>query len=338
MASHGDSHSGAEGHEGGHSGHGHETDDYRKQGIFLVLVVALAGLAYLIFSGSRLLSPQVTIALLFIVLLAIASRMEYLLKLNDYERAVVFRFGKFNRVGGPGWALVFPPFERHEKVDLRTKTIDIPPQDVVTKDSIELKIDAVIYLKVNKDNASVANSIVEIDDWVKASVLFVKGMIRDKAGGMTLNELVSNVAQLNDALKKELALISTKWGVSVEGAVIEDINIPKTVLDAMHEQKAAIQKKLARIESAQGQQAEIEAVRSAAAQLDDKTLAYYYVKALEKLGEGSSTKIIFPMELTNLARSLTKGNALSHEDLESLFRKYAPIVKSLSGVEKKGGK
>ena len=97
----------------------------------------------------------------------------------------------------------------------------------------------------------------------------------------------------------------------------------------MHEQKAAVQRKLARMEGAKAHQAEIEAVKAAAENLNDKSLAYYYIRALDKLGKGKSTKLVFPMELTRLADSISNKN-MSDDDLEKLLKKYAPIVKKLA--------
>ena len=178
------------------------------------------------------------------------------------------------------------------------------PQNVVTKDQVEVRVDAVIYLKVRKDNESVIKSIVEVQDYKQASQLYVVALIRDAIGTMNLSELISNVEQLNAKMEKGLSNIAHSWGVTIESAKITTMDIPAVVLSAMHDQKAAVQKKLARIEAAEAQKIEIDAVKAAAEQLNEKALAYYYVKALEKVGEGKSTKFIFPMELSRLAEAI----------------------------------
>lgn len=326
----------SEGHDSGHgSGHGAGSEGHFKRSIFAGLILVLLVFVFFLFRNLDLILRNAWWMALAVLLIFLFARYDFILFLRDYERAVIFRLGRVNRVGGPGWALTIPAIESHETVDLRTKTVDIPRQDVVTKDGIEVNIDAVVYLKVRKENQSVINSIVEIDDYVKASELFVSSLIRSEIGKLELTELFSRVEDLDERMKESLEKIAQKWGVTVEEAVIQDIKIPPTVLEAMHQQKAAVQKKLARIEEAQGHQAEIEAVKAAASQLNDTALAYYYVKALEKLGEGKSSKIIFPMELTNLARALTE-RAGSHNDIESLMKKYAPVVKAIAGgAEKK---
>ncbi len=314
-----------------------EEEQKFKQAMFVILLAVFAIIVFLMLKSIPAVIQNLWWVIPVVIILYFISNYGFLLQLAAFERAVIFRFGRVNRVGGPGWALAFPPIESYSIVDLRTKTIDTPKQEVITKDNIEVIIDAVIYLRVNKDAQSVINSVIEIDDYLKASQLFVQALLRDKAASMTLSELLSRIEDLNSVLKKELERISSKWGVVVEEAVIQDINIPEPVLDSLHAQKIASQNKLARIERAEGHRAEIEAVRSAAEQLNDRALAYYYVKALGKLGEGKSTKVIFPMELTSLARSLSGEKGASSQDLESLLRKYAPLVKELAekGAPKK---
>ncbi|MCR4369124.1 MAG: SPFH domain-containing protein [archaeon] len=306
-----------------------------KQVVFLVLVAVVVGVVFILIQNADIVVQNLPLIVLAIVVMFLIARFDYLIMLKDYERAVIFTFGKVSRVGGPGWTVIFPPFESMVRVDLRTRAIDIPKQDIITKDNIEVVIDAVIFIRVNKDNASVINSVVQVDNYVEASKLYVIGLIRDKAGSLELNELISQIEGLNVSLREGLEKLAKQWGVVVAEASIKDINIPRTVLESMHEQKAAVQRKLARMEGAKAQQAEIEAVKAAAEQLSDRALAYYYVKALEKLGEGKSTKFIFPMELTSLAKSLS-SRRLSEDDIEGLMEKYAPVVKEIvKGAQKK---
>lgn len=276
--------------------------------------------------------------LLFLALLYLIATYDYILQLTSFERAVIFTLGQISRVGGPGWTIVFPPLESFTKVDLRTHLVDIPPQNVVTKDGVEVKIDALLYLKVRKDKESVIKSVVEVEDYNNAARQLVIGLLRDRAGSLDLNELISTIEDVNHHIKDELDKIAQKWGVEVEEVTIHAVDIPKTVLDAMHEQKAAIQRKLARFESIEGHKAEIEAIKSAAENLSDKAISYYYIKALEKLGEGASTKFIFPLELSRLAESIG-GKNMSSSEIEGLLKKYAPVLKSLvTEKKKKGGK
>ena len=266
--------------------------------IILILIVVFAG--FFLSNVEAFLGYGIWIIGLIIFLLII-SQFNVIITLVDYERIVIYRFGKVSRVGGPGWTFVWPGIESYTKVDLRTKTIDVPKQDVVTKDSIELSLDAIIYLKVKKDHQSVVNSVIEVEDYAQASQLYVIASLRDVVGSMALSEVISNIESINTKVKLNLEKISKHWGIGVESVEIKDVQIPQTVLDAMHEEKAAVQQKLARMERALAHKAEIEAVKEAASGLDNNSLTYYYIKAMEQMSKGKGSQIYFPTEFAKLA-------------------------------------
>ena len=306
-----------------------------KKVIFLFLVLIVIGTLTLFVTFQDLIIQNAIWIILLIVFLFLVWRYDFILMMKAYERAVIFRFGKVHRVGGPGWALFVPPAESAQVIDLRVQTIDIPKQEIVTKDNIELRIDAVIYMKVRSDATSVVNSIIQVEDYKDASRLFTVARIRAIAGDMTLREVISNIHALNEQIREGLEKLATNWGIEVTDVEIKDINIPKTVLDAMHNQKAAEQDKLARMEKAKGMQAEIMAVREAAGDLSDKALSFYYIRALEKLGEGKSTKFIFPMEIVRLSQTISKGLGGTEKDTDKLVQEYAPVLASFLKEEKK---
>ncbi|MDD4251008.1 MAG: SPFH domain-containing protein [Candidatus ainarchaeum sp.] len=232
-------------------------------------------------------------------------KYDFIVQLLDYERAVIYRFGKLNRVGGPGWTFIWPIIESYTHVDLRTKTIDVEKQDVITKDGIELTVDAIIYLRVKKDRQSVVNSVIEVEDYVNASQLFVISAIRDVVGTMLLSEVISKIEIINAHITENLEKISSNWGVGVESVELKDVQIPEIVLQAMHEEKAAVQQKLARMQRALAHSAEIDAVKESAKGLDDKALAYYYIKAIEGMSKSKGSKVFFPAEFSNLAKTFS---------------------------------
>jgi regulator of protease activity HflC (stomatin/prohibitin superfamily) len=275
--------------------------------VFLGIIVAsLIMLATAVSYVDFILANILWLAIL-IVFIYIIYRYDFLLQLLDYERAVIYRFGKVHRVGGPGWTFLWPVIESSKLVDLRIKTIDVDKQEVVTKDSIELSVDAIIYLKVKKDSQSVVNSVIEVEDYVRASQLYVVSALRDVIGSMELSEVISNIEVLNMRIKENLEKISLGWGIAVDGVEIKDVQIPEIVLNAMHEEKAAVQQKLARMERALAHKAEIQAVREAAAELDDKALAYYYIKAIENMSKGKGSQVFFPAEFSKLAGAFSNA-------------------------------
>lgn len=308
-----------------------------KQIVFLAVLGLLGIIVYLAFSNQETVVPLVGMAGLLVLIIFLVKQYDFLVTLKEYERVVVYRFGRVVRVGGPGWTIIIPLIESFKLVDLRTQTIDIPPQDVITNDKVVVKIDAVLYLFVRSDKQSVINSVIEVEDYKKAANSFVIATIRDVAGGLSLGELISNIGELNKRVQKELEKIAESWGVTVEAVQISQIIIPKELELAFTRQKAAEQERLIRTELAMAHQVEIEAVRKAAEQLSDKAIAYYYIRALEKLGEGKATKIIFPMELSKLASQigsrLDKGADAS--ELEPLFKKYLPAVQAIVAENEK---
>lgn len=305
-----------------------------KYVIFLVLLFVIISIAIFAVSNISILLENALWIAAVVLFILIAWKGDVLLMLEDYQRAVIMRFGRVRRVGGPGWCFVFPFIEKPTIVDLRTQTIDVPKQEIITKGKIEIGIDAVIYLSVGKEKDSVIKSVIEVEDYRKASKLFVISALRDVLGGMTLDDVITNIDSVNNKLKEGLKKITHNWGVVIENVEIKDVDIPKTVLDAMHNEKAAEQERLARVQKARAHEFEIETVKRATEQLSDRALAYYYVRALEKLGEGKSTKFLFPMEISRLAESIAKGTK-SESDLEGLFKKYAPAVKAVLSQGKK---
>src|SRR3989338_1172945 len=317
-------------------GHGHKEGTRKpKEAVFVGVLLLLALVLFLALGNQNFLAQNLVPLVFAAFAVFMLWRFDFLLTLSDYERAVISRFGRVNRVGGPGWCLLLPPIETYETVELRTQIVDIPKQDVVTKDGIEVKIDAVIYLRVRDEPRSVINSVVKVEDYKRAAELYVVSEIRDVGGTLTMRELISNVDELNSRIQATLEKVAHGWGVEIQSVEIRDIDIPKAVLDAMHEEKAAVQKKLARMEEAEAHKAEIDAVKEAAEHLSDKAISYYYIKALEKMSEGKSTKIVFPMEISKLAAQISgklgasvaaQPEAASAQSDEQLVARYAPLL------------
>lgn len=281
------------------------------------------------------------IILATIILLYLAFRFEVIMQLKEYERAVIFRFAKLNRVGGPGWAIIIPVIEKAARTTLRTQVYDIPPQRVITKDNIKLTIDAVIYLAVAKEKQSVINSVIKVEDYRRASTTLVAAKLRDILGEFELTDVITNIEKINKIMTDTLKENAKNWGIIVHSVEISDVQIPEEIIQAMHEQKAAVQKKLAVYELAESEKAKILAVKEAAENLPEKAVIYYYIKALEKMAEGASTKFIFPMELTSLLnkvsseintpKDLKKINTKEKKNLE----KYLPLLKKYVDINKK---
>ena len=296
--------------------------------LFFILIIVIT----IFFISDEKIQLTIIILISAIILIYFAFKFNIILQLSDYERALVFRFGKVNRVGGPGWTFVLPFIEKPIITTLRTQVIDIPPQQIITKDNIRLNIDAILYLSVENSKEGVTNSIVKVEDYKKASSLYVIAMLRDILGEFELTEVISNTEKINQKITEELKSVAKDWGIKISAVEIRDLKIPEEIMESMHKQKAAVQKKLAIYEEAESEKAKIVAINDATNNLSDKTVLYYYIKALEKIGEGQSSKIIFPLEVTNLLNKVsrkmsaekTKINKTEMNQLE----KYLPVVKN----------
>jgi regulator of protease activity HflC (stomatin/prohibitin superfamily) len=298
--------------------------------VFLLFVFIVLALVFALISNLEIVFQNLLAVIVIAVVLFVFWRFDFVLVMKDYERAVIYRFGKVHRVGGPGWAFIVPLFESFSHVDLRTQTIDVPRQEVITSDKVELSVDAVIYLSIKKDPQSVVNSVVNVEDYKRASQLFVVSVFRDIAGSMDLPTIITSVEILNHQIKTSLEQVGKDWGINVEAVQIKDIDIPRSVMDALQSEKIASQQKLARIESALAHKAEIDAVKEASKDLSEEALTYYYIRALEKMADGQATKIIFPAEVGKLAE-LVSGRIAGQKSNDH----YAELIKSYFASQKK---
>ena len=308
-----------------------------QAGIFLGLILFIVLISYLVLIYGVILFNYAAVLVVALFIMFYLFNNEFLLKLKEYERAVIFRFGKFSRVGGPGWVFLIPGIESYQKVTLRTEMVDVPRQDVITTDKVELNVDAVIYIKVTDPKAAVLN----VEDYKQASITYAVSALRDVAGNMSLDEVLTNIEKINKKLSEGLKDISKKWGIAVR-VEIKDINIPKEVLDAMQSAKAALKRAQAMEREAQGKKAQIEAIKSATKDLSNETIIYYYLQALEKLAEGRASKLIVPMELTRLTNFLSgklQGKPVKETpEIDALLEKYAKIAKEKGLLDEKVAK
>ena len=293
-------------------------------GILLLILSILGMLSYAVVSRNPLLAIA---AILVATALFLVWTTDVLIRLKEYERAVVFRFGRFVGVRGPGWIIILPYVEEYKVVDLRVQTVDVPKQEVVTKDNIVLTVDAVIYLQVVDPEKAVLN----VDDYKEASRLFIQSMIRDLIGSMTLEEVISNIDELNEKLKEELSKMAENWGVKIVSVQLQDVDIPPGIKKAMHEMMIAEKEKKARMWRAEATKIELEAIKEATQDMNERVLLYFYLEALKKLAEGRATKIIYPLDLSTLAQAISRhiGGVVPPDKIESDLKKYKDVIEKV---------
>lgn len=230
------------------------------------------------------------LVLFFVVILASCVRV-----LNEYERAVIFRLGRTQKVPkGPGLILLIPVLDKMTRVDLRTVTFDVPPQDIITRDNVTLKVNAVIYFKV----VDPLKSVLAVENYLFATSQLSQTTLRSVLGQVELDELLSSREMLNGKLQTILDLQTEPWGVKVTHVEVKQIDLPPEMQRAMAQQAEAERERRAKVIAAQG---EFEAAKQLAAagevmSQNPVTLPLRYLQTLKEVAseEGNHT-IVFPV-------------------------------------------
>ncbi len=233
--------------------------------------------------------------------------------LNEYERGVIFRLGKlYPRPKGPGVILVFAPIDRLVRVGLRTVVMDVPPQDVITKDNVSVKVNAVVYFRVMDPQ----RAIVEVENFNYATSQLAQTTLRSILGQVELDGLLSERENLNQELQQILDTQTDPWGVKVSAVEVKHVDLPPDMQRAMARQAEAEREKRARIIHAEGEFLASKKLAEAAAVIAQEPLAVtlrYLQTATEIAGEKNST-LVFPLPidlLSGLVKKLGGGSSES---------------------------
>lgn len=214
--------------------------------------------------------------------------------LNEYERGVVFRLGSYAGVRGPGLIILIPGVEKMTKVDLRTITMDVPTQDIITKDNVSMKLNGVVYFRVNNPQ----KAVIQVENFYHATAQISQTTLRSVAGQYELDDLLSSREEINDRLQVILDELTEPWGVKVTNVELKAIDLPEEMQRAMAKQAQAERDKRAKIISADGEfQAAkklAEAAEVLSAQKDAITLRYLETMRDISSGGGKTTTF-FPI-------------------------------------------
>ncbi len=301
-------------------------NDETKQAIFFMTLIIGLVMIVGVLALFDLLSLFAVLALILIVLVIMYLQFpNYFTEVKQYERAVVFRMGKFLKVAEPGWLFVIQFIDSFKVLDMREVTVDLTEQHIVTEDNIELIFNTVLYMKVTNPKKAVIN----VADYETAAKKRVQARLRGIAGNMKMTEIVSNVDDINEDLFEYMAKVEDKWGLTFTNVEIQSVEIPERIQKSIQERRAATEDKLGQIERAKGAKGEIDQVREAADKLGPAALQYYYLQTLEKMSKGKSSKIIFPLELSKLATGLSdKLTGIGYEEAqEKIAGKYEELKK-----------
>jgi regulator of protease activity HflC (stomatin/prohibitin superfamily) len=244
----------------------------------------------------------VTVSPLLIVLGILAVYLLSSIKvLREYERAVIFRLGKlFPQPKGPGVILVFAPIDRMVRVSLRTIVMDVPPQDVITRDNVSVKVNAVVYFRVMDPR----RAIVEVESYHYATSQLAQTTLRSVLGQVELDDLLSQRERLNQDLQQILDQHTDPWGIKVSAVEVKHVDLPPDMQRAMARQAEAEREKRAKIIHAAGELEASEKLRQAATVIatEPVTITLRYLQTLTEIAAEKNSTIIFPLpiELMNV--------------------------------------
>ncbi len=239
------------------------------------------------------------IVIVVLILLGMAIKV-----VAEYERGVIFRLGRLVGARGPGFFLIVPCIDRMVKVDLRTVTMDVPPQDVITKDNVTVRVDAVLYFRVVDPEASV----VKVVDHYRATSLISQTTLRNVLGQSELDELLTQREKLNMRLQKIIDEQTDPWGVKVSVVEIKQVELPETMRRSMAAQAEAERERRAKIIHADGEFQASQRLADAAAIIakEPVTLQLRYLQTLTEIASEKNSTIIFPLPIDLIKMFLDK--------------------------------
>lgn len=239
-----------------------------------------------------------------IIIIAVILILSGLRVVNQYERGVVLTLGRFSGLKEPGLRIVIPIFQRMIKVDTRTNTIDIPKQEVITKDNVTVNVDAVVYFRV----LDAQKAVLEITDYIYATSQFAQAALRDVTGNIELDSLLGKRDTVSDQIKAIVDKQTEKWGIDVDTVKLQNIELPQDMKRAMAKQAEAERERRAVIITAEGEKAAAQSVADAAVMLSKAPggISIRTLQTLEKIAVEPSQKTVFviPADLVNNIKSI----------------------------------
>ena len=244
-----------------------------------------------------------------IVLVAVAALFVYSFRvLREYERGVVFQLGRFWKVKGPGLVLVIPGIQQMVRVGLRTVTMDVPSQDVISRDNVSVKVNAVVYFRV----VDAAKAIIQVENFLIATSQLAQTTLRAVLGKHQLDEMLAERERLNIAIQQTLDTQTDAWGIKVTTVEIKQIDLNETMVRAMARQAEAERERRSKVILAEAEQQAsqklLEAARTLAEQPEAMQLRY--LQTLTVIAGDKSNTIVFPVDmLAPLAQAIGRGKA-----------------------------
>ncbi|OGL23640.1 hypothetical protein A2791_02260 [Candidatus Saccharibacteria bacterium RIFCSPHIGHO2_01_FULL_46_30] len=245
--------------------------------------------------------------IIFLVIAVVIFVLSGIKVINQYERGVVLTLGKFTGIREPGLRVIVPIFQRLIRVDIRSTPIDVPKQEVITKDNVTVGVDAVVYFRV----IDAPKAVLETTNYIYATSQFAQAALRDVAGNADMDELLSKREQISQQIKEIVDAQTDQWGIDVENVKVQNIELPQDMKRAMAKQAEAERERRAVIITAEGEKAAAQAVADAAAMLAKVPggINIRTLQTLEKISTEPSQKTLFvlPADLIENVKSVLGG-------------------------------
>jgi len=242
--------------------------------------------------------PDISLLISFVFFLFIigGTLLAAIIKiLREYERGVIFRLGRFLGVKGPGLIILIPGIDRIVRVDLRTVTMDVPPQEIITRDNVPVTVDAVVYFRVIEPE----RSVIEVQDFIFATAQISRTTLRSVLGQADLDELLAKREHLNKILQKIVDEHTDPWGVKVTAVEVKDVQLPETMKRAMAKQAEAERERRAKVIHAEGEFEASERLSQAAAVLSKESISLQlrFLQTLTEVASEKNSTLIFPVPI-----------------------------------------
>jgi regulator of protease activity HflC (stomatin/prohibitin superfamily) len=238
-----------------------------------------------------------TLSMPFIVIIAMVLMfLTAAIKImNEYERAVIFRLGRIRDVKGPGLIIIIPVVDKVVKIDMRTITMDVPPQDVITKDNVSIKVSAVVYFRVMDANSAVTN----VENYLFATSQLAQTTLRSVCGQMELDEILSEREKINMRLQEILDRSTEPWGIKISLVEVKHIDLPEEMKRSMAKQAEAERERRAKVINAEGEFQAAQKLIEAAALMETQpmSLQLRYLQTLNQIASENNSTTVFPIPI-----------------------------------------
>ena len=232
----------------------------------------------------------VVVLLFVLVVLSSAVRI-----FREYERGVVFFLGRLQKIAGPGLVLIIPGLQKVVRVDLRTIVLEVPTQDVISRDNVSVKVSAVVYFRI----VNAEHAVIEVEDYLNATSQLAQTTLRSVLGKHQLDDMLSEREKLNTDIQQALDVQTTSWGIKVSNVEIKQIDLTESMIRAIARQAEAERERRAKIIHAEGELQAAEKLAQAATILarEPQAIQLRYLETLTVIGADKNTTVIFPLPM-----------------------------------------